>query len=66
MSNPAIAYAPRHDATPETEISTLANVYKFVLDCANKNAAGMTSTNGDDEKERSRNDSLAITDYTRS
>ncbi len=33
MTNPAITYAPRPDTTPETELSSLANVYKFVLDC---------------------------------
>jgi len=51
MTNPAITYAPRPDTTPETEISALGNVYRFILDChAKKNAAGVTSTNGDDAK----------------
>jgi hypothetical protein len=50
VNRPSISYAQRPDATPETEISALAAVYKFVLDSANKNAAGMTSTNGDDAK----------------
>ena len=31
QSLPGIAYAPRTDATPETELSVLATVYKFVL-----------------------------------
>ena len=45
-----IVYKARADATPEAEWSTLATVYRFVLDChAKKNAAGVTSTNGDDE-----------------
>jgi hypothetical protein len=48
MSSPHITYTPRTDATPEVEISALANVYRFVLDRANKNAAGVSSTNGDD------------------
>ena len=61
MSNPRIAYAPRPDATPEGELNALASIYRFVLDSAQKNAAGRTSTNGGDEKERSRNDSLAKT-----
>jgi len=31
MSNPRVTYAPRSDATPEAEVSTLANVYSFVI-----------------------------------
>jgi len=56
MSSPRVTYTPRPDATPEAEISTLANVYRFVLDFANKNAAGVASTNGDDAMKGSRND----------
>ncbi len=52
---PHIAYTPRPDASPEAEAAALANVYRFVLDSANKNAAGVTSTNGGDAK-GSRND----------
>jgi hypothetical protein len=60
MSNPRIVYTTRPEIVPEMELSALANVYKFVLDCrANRNAAGVTSTNGDDAKERSRSDSSA-------
>lgn len=51
MSEPAITYAPHPDATPEAELNTLASVYRFVL--AKKNAAGVTSTNGDDAKKGS-------------
>lgn len=51
MPEHTISYAPHPDATPEAELSALAGVYKFVLDChARKNAAGVTSTNGDDAK----------------
>ena len=63
VSSSRITYAPRSDATPETELTTLANIYRFVLDSANKNAAGMTTTNGDDAK-GSRND-RAAQKYTR-
>jgi len=56
MSSPRITYTPRPDATPEAEISTLANVYRLVLDTANRNAAGVSSTNGDDAMKGSRND----------
>jgi hypothetical protein len=59
MDRPSISYVPRPDTTPETELSALCNVYKLIIDHANRNAASMTSINGGDEKERSRNDSLA-------
>jgi hypothetical protein len=36
---PGIAYAPRADARPEVELSTLAAVYRYVLDCHAKNEA---------------------------
>jgi hypothetical protein len=39
QSLPGIAYAPRPDALPEAELSTLASVYRFVLDCHTKNEA---------------------------
>jgi len=58
MTNPRITYTPRPDATLEAELSTLANVYRFVLDSANKNAAGVRSTNGNDA-ERDLNDSAS-------
>jgi hypothetical protein len=61
QSLPRVTYAPRGDTSQEAEITTLSNIYSFVLRCANKNAAGVTDTNGDDEKARSRNDSLAKT-----
>ena len=61
MNSPRIAYTPRPDATPEGELNALASIYRFVLYSAHENAAGRTSTNGGDEKERSRNDSLAKT-----
>jgi hypothetical protein len=58
VDNPRVTYTPRPDATPEGELNALASIYRFVLDSAQKNAAGRTSTNGSDEKGRSRNDSL--------
>jgi hypothetical protein len=61
MTSPRITYAPRPDATPEGELKALASIYRFVLNSAHKNAAGRTTTNGGDEKERSRNVSLAKT-----
>ena len=58
MSSPRIIYTPRPDATPEAELSTLANVYRFLLDSANKNAAGVTGTDGNDA-ERDLSDSAS-------
>ncbi len=50
-TNSLIIYIPRPDATQEAELNALASVYNFILDCrAKKNAAGVTSTNGDDAK----------------
>jgi hypothetical protein len=51
VSAPRISYIPRPDATPEAELNVLASVYRFILNCrAKENAAGVTSTNGDDAK----------------
>jgi hypothetical protein len=52
----------QHSATLSNEArDARARAWAFVFSCAKKNAAGRTSTNGGDEKERSRNDSLAKT-----
>ena len=48
MSRPSISYAARQDTTRENEIAVLASIYKLVLDSANRNAAGVTSINGND------------------
>jgi hypothetical protein len=47
---PWIIYRARNDATPETEIATLASIYSFVLRCAKKSARDVTSSAGDDAK----------------
>jgi hypothetical protein len=40
VSSPRITYTPRPDTTPAGELSALAVVYKFILDChAEKKAA---------------------------
>ena len=45
---PRIAYRARDDATPESELSALATVYKFVLDShAQRNPAAGLSGQGD-------------------
>jgi hypothetical protein len=60
---PRIAYSQRDGITPDGERNALAAIYKLCLkkSYAKRNAAGAASTNGDDEKVRSRNDSLAKT-----
>ena len=50
MSESSIAYATRPDASPQAELSTLANVYKFVLDCHAKKEATRPGS-PDDAKE---------------
>jgi hypothetical protein len=44
MSSPRITYTPSSDATPETELDALANVYRFVLGCHAKKEDGPTIT----------------------
>lgn len=56
MDRPSISYATRSDSTQQAEIATLANIYRFVLNSAKKNAAGVTSTNGDDAMKGSNDD----------
>ena len=36
MNSVRITYAPRIDIEPEAELSVLANVYRFILDCSAK------------------------------
>jgi hypothetical protein len=58
---------PSHpDITAEQARDIRAHAWSYVFDCyAKKNAAGVSSTNGDDEKEGSRDYSLARQKYTR-
>ncbi len=47
MNSARITYTPRRDATPETEVTALANVFRYVLDChARKEAAPESRPNG--------------------
>jgi hypothetical protein len=64
MNIARITYSQRPDASPESEITTLANVYQFLINRANTNATGVTSTSGDDAKERSMDDSSATQNCT--
>jgi hypothetical protein len=66
MSNPLITYTPRPDVSSEGELNALTTVYRFILNChAKKNAAGVTSTNGDDAMKGSlTHEDRANPDYT--
>jgi hypothetical protein len=53
---PHIRYTPWPGVTQGAERAALSNVYSFVLSRANKNAAGVSSTNGGDAMKGSKND----------
>jgi hypothetical protein len=47
MGESRIVYTPRPDATPESEASALASVYRFLLDRhANKDGGSATASDG--------------------
>jgi hypothetical protein len=51
VDKPTITYTLRPDTTPESSISALANVYRFVLDChAQKEAATSPVSRPDDAR----------------
>ena len=52
MDRPSITYTLRTDTTQEAEISTLANVYRFVLDCRAKREAAPESRPDDARKDQ--------------
>jgi hypothetical protein len=54
VSSSRIAYATRSETTPESEISTLANIYRYILNCAAKKEA--THPGSPDDAERRSND----------
>lgn len=60
MDNPRIIYTPRPDATARGELTTLADVYRFILDrCAQKESAERTLTsNGCDATDDETNPTL--------
>jgi hypothetical protein len=62
-ARPDITLKPCASASPEQARDARAQAWNYVFQCwqEKQNAAGRTSTNGGDEKERSRNDSLAKT-----
>ena len=57
-----ITYTPCPNASPEAEISTLANVYRFILDChAKKRGRTLDESGPEDVKGRSESDFHAKT-----
>jgi hypothetical protein len=62
MKRSGIVYRHRVDATPEAEISTLTNIYRFVLDChAKKRGRTLDESGPEDVKGRSESDFHAKT-----
>jgi len=60
LGNPRIIYSVRSDATPETELSALAAVYKVVLE--SKKAAGPApEPNNRDGTKKVKGDSANVT-----
>jgi hypothetical protein len=49
MSDPAITYAPRPDATPEAEISALAAIYKLCISSHAKKRGHLLDKGGPDD-----------------
>ena len=52
MSSSRITYVACADATPEGEVSALANIYKFVLDSHTKNEATCPGSPDDARKDQ--------------
>jgi len=57
MDSPRISYTSRPEATPETELNVLANVYRFILDCHGKIEAADEPGSENDTKGGSKNGS---------
>jgi hypothetical protein len=50
VSESRITYAQRPDTTPETELSALASVYRFILDCHTQKEAAPQQSRPEDAK----------------
>lgn len=59
MSDPAIIYSPRLNIAPKAELSALAPVYRFILDCHAKKEAAPRQSRPEDVK-GSKNDRARI------
>jgi hypothetical protein len=54
MSEPAISYVPRPDASSEGELAMLADVYSFILRCAEARQAEQPKASSEDSGEDAR------------
>jgi hypothetical protein len=63
MGGSHITYTPRPDATPATELSALAAVYRFILFESSANKQGGPATAPDDAEDLE-NDRTANANYT--
>ena len=63
MAEPSVIYATRAGATPEGEINALRDGYDYIRRCTaeTEKAAAVTSNDGNDTKEGSRDDFRAKT-----
>jgi hypothetical protein len=59
VSEPSTVYTPRSDATPEGELSVLAAVFKFALDCHARKRGRLPDKSGPDDAEGPKNDRTA-------
>jgi len=50
MSDPAVSYTPRPDATPEGELRALAACYRIILDSAKKKGRFLDKSGPDDAR----------------
>jgi hypothetical protein len=56
VSGAQVKIRPRPDATPETELAALANVYAFILDSAKKRGRPLDKSGPDDAMKGSKHD----------
>ena len=56
MGSPRITYVAHPNATPETELSRLVAVYKFLLDCRAKKEAATSRVSRPQDAERRSSD----------
>jgi len=52
MSDPPITYTPHNDTAPGAEVSALAAVYRFIIDCRTKKEAAPESRPDDARKDQ--------------
>jgi hypothetical protein len=60
MSSPRIDYVSYPDVKPEAEVSTLANAYRFILECRDRNEAATSPVCRPDAEKGSKHDSRHV------